>query len=143
MEKWCEEWSDQPATNPKRSDDGLRVENLAYVIYTSGSTGVPKGVALEHRNAVNYVCWARENLAASTLEQTLFSTSLNFDLAVFECFAPLTTGGTIVIVANVLELENHSLDVTLVATVPSAMRALVESAAPPRALHCTGCRPGW
>jgi amino acid adenylation domain-containing protein len=122
-----EEWSDQPATNPKRSDDGLRVENLAYVIYTSGSTGVPKGVALEHRNAVNYVCWARENLAASTLEQTLFSTSLNFDLAVFECFAPLTTGGTIRIVANVLELENHSLDVTLVATVPSAMRALVES----------------
>ena len=122
-----EEWSDQPATNPKRSDEGLRVENLAYVIYTSGSTGVPKGVALEHRNAVNYVCWARENLAASTLEQTLFSTSLNFDLAVFECFAPLTTGGTIRIVANVLELENHSLDVTLIATVPSAMRALVES----------------
>jgi amino acid adenylation domain-containing protein len=122
-----EEWSDQPSTNPQRSDGGLRVENLAYVIYTSGSTGVPKGVTLEHRNAVNYVCWARQNLAASTLEQTLFSTSLNFDLAVFECFAPLTTGGSIRIVANVMELENRPLDVTLVATVPSAMRALVES----------------
>ncbi|HEY7406567.1 MAG TPA: amino acid adenylation domain-containing protein, partial [Candidatus Angelobacter sp.] len=122
-----EEWSDQPATNPHRSDAGLRVENLAYVIYTSGSTGMPKGVALEHRNAVNYVCWARQKLAAGALQQSLFSTSLNFDLAVFECFAPLTTGGTIRIVANVLELENRPLDVTLVATVPSAMRALVES----------------
>ncbi|OAR23477.1 hypothetical protein A8W25_29100 [Streptomyces sp. ERV7] len=27
--------------------------NLAYVIYTSGSTGVPKGVAVQHQNAVN------------------------------------------------------------------------------------------
>jgi amino acid adenylation domain-containing protein len=130
-----EEWSDQPATNPKRSHEGLRVENLAYVIYTSGSTGVPKGVALEHQNAVNYVCWARQNLAAAALEQTLFSTSLNFDLAVFECFAPLTTGGTIRIVTNVLELENRPLDVTLVATVPSAMRALVESNHVPSAVR--------
>ena len=29
-------------------------ENLAYVIYTSGSSGVPKGVAIEHRNAVAF-----------------------------------------------------------------------------------------
>jgi non-ribosomal peptide synthetase component F len=28
-------------------------DNLAYVIYTSGSTGQPKGVAIEHRGAVN------------------------------------------------------------------------------------------
>ena len=130
-----EEWSDQPTTNPKRSHEGLTVENLAYVIYTSGSTGEPKGVALEHRNAVNYVCWARQNLAAAALEQTLFSTSLNFDLAVFECFAPFTTGGTIRIAANVLELENRPLDVTLVATVPSAMRALVESNHVPSAVR--------
>src|SRR5271165_5518779 len=32
---------------------GLRPDHLAYVIYTSGSTGEPKGVAIEHRNAVN------------------------------------------------------------------------------------------
>ncbi|MCP4664289.1 MAG: AMP-binding protein, partial [bacterium] len=33
--------------------------NLAYVIYTSGSTGRAKGVAIEHREAVAMVSWAR------------------------------------------------------------------------------------
>ncbi|WP_310794024.1 AMP-binding protein, partial [Serratia marcescens] len=28
---------------------------LAYVIFTSGSTGAPKGVAIEHRGAVNSI----------------------------------------------------------------------------------------
>ncbi|WP_416723894.1 AMP-binding protein, partial [Bacillus stercoris] len=30
-------------------------ESLAYVIYTSGSTGQPKGVAVEHRQAVSFL----------------------------------------------------------------------------------------
>ncbi|WP_416723896.1 AMP-binding protein, partial [Bacillus stercoris] len=29
--------------------------SLAYVIYTSGSTGQPKGVAVEHRQAVSFL----------------------------------------------------------------------------------------
>ena len=34
---------------------GLHDEHFAYVIYTSGSTGQPKGVAIEHRNAANFI----------------------------------------------------------------------------------------
>ena len=37
-------------------------ENLAYVIYTSGSSGAPKGVAIEHRNAVAFLYWAKSVL---------------------------------------------------------------------------------
>ena len=36
-----------------------KADNLAYVIYTSGSTGTPKGVAIEHRNTVALLHWAR------------------------------------------------------------------------------------
>jgi amino acid adenylation domain-containing protein len=119
-------WKDQPETNPAAGSIGLKAEHLAYVIYTSGSTGVPKGVAIEHRNAANFVHWAKQVFATELLEQTLFSTSLNFDLAVYECFAPLTTGCAVRIVANALELANRTMDVTLINTVPSAMNALIE-----------------
>ncbi|MDT8909046.1 AMP-binding protein, partial [Pseudomonas prosekii] len=64
---------------------------------------------------------------AQTLSKTLFSTSLNFDLAVYECFAPLTCGGSIDVVANVLELQQGEHDITLINTVPSALKALLES----------------
>ncbi|EGH35666.1 amino acid adenylation, partial [Pseudomonas syringae pv. japonica str. M301072] len=41
---------------------------------------------------LNFLSWAHNAFGGSALEKTLFSTSLNFDLAVYECFAPLTSG---------------------------------------------------
>ena len=116
----------QSGRNPKRVETGLMAEHPAYIIYTSGSTGTPKGVAIEHRNAVNLICWAQQAFAVDVLERTLFSTSLNFDLAVYECFVPMTVGATVKIVPNALELARQSVDVTLINTVPSAITALVE-----------------
>jgi non-ribosomal peptide synthetase component F len=94
----AERWDREAETNPERASLGLTPEHLAYVIYTSGSTGVPKGVMLEHRNTVNLICWARQVFSDEVLARTLFSTSLNFDLAVYECFVPLTSGGSIRVV---------------------------------------------
>ncbi len=72
-------------------------DDLAYVIYTSGSTGAPKGVMIPHRAALNYLCWAvRVYLGDRPGDFPLF-TSLAFDLTVTSLFAPLISGGRVVI----------------------------------------------
>ncbi|MGB2960773.1 MAG: amino acid adenylation domain-containing protein, partial [Bacteroidota bacterium] len=113
----------------KNSDPGVHVlpENLAYVIYTSGSTGRPKGVAIEHRSAVNLVQWASRVFPSEVTENTLASTSICFDLSVFEIFVPLSSGGSVTLVRNALDVLQFGEDsrVTLVNTVPSAIAELV------------------
>nr|WP_319925023.1 non-ribosomal peptide synthetase [Xenorhabdus sp. Reich] len=124
---------EQPDTNPQIA--GLTSRHLAYVIYTSGSTGLPKGVAIEHRNAVNFLTWAKQAFSREELEHTLFSTSLNFDLAVYECFAPLISGGTVYLVADVLSLITTKQTVSLINTVPSAITHMIETDTIPTTIH--------
>jgi amino acid adenylation domain-containing protein len=100
--------------------------NLAYVIYTSGSTGQPKGVAIEHRSTMVFLNWAKEIFTLQELSRVLASTSICFDLSVFELFVPLSWGGSLVLVENALHLPTLSknIHVTLVNTVPSAIAEL-------------------
>jgi amino acid adenylation domain-containing protein len=106
---------------------GLTSSHLAYVIYTSGSTGLPKGVMIEHGNAVNFICWSRTQFSPEELRHTVFSTSISFDLSVFELFVPLSCGGTVHLVRNVLELKEAAPVATLINTVPSAAAALLSA----------------
>jgi amino acid adenylation domain-containing protein/thioester reductase-like protein len=101
--------------------------DLAYVLFTSGSTGRPKGVQIEHRSTVAMLCWAREHFSAAERAGVLASTSVCFDLSVFEIFVPLSWGGTIVLAENALALLTlpAAQQVTLVNTVPSAMAELM------------------
>ncbi|HEV2843396.1 MAG TPA: AMP-binding protein, partial [Thermoanaerobaculia bacterium] len=111
----------------------VRAGGLAYVIYTSGSTGRPKGVAIEHRSAVGLMHWSREVFSPGELAGVLGSTSITFDMSVFELFAPLCWGGTVILAENALELPRLAAvnEVTLVDTVPSAMAELVRQGAVP------------
>jgi acyl carrier protein len=63
----------------------------------------------------------------------LASTSVCFDLSIFEIFLPLATGNTVLLVQDVLELPTfpHREKVTLINTVPSAMNALLQTQLPP------------
>jgi amino acid adenylation domain-containing protein len=119
-------WQDLRSDNADPHAIGLGPGHLAYVIYTSGSTGKPKGVSIEHKNVVNFIAWAKSSFTADILKRTLFSTSLNFDLAVYECFVPLISGATVRIVPNALYLARTQVDVTLINTVPSAINTLIE-----------------
>jgi amino acid adenylation domain-containing protein len=102
-------------------------ENLAYVIYTSGSTGRPKGVSITHCNAIALLYWAKETFNSKDLVGVLASTSICFDLSVFELFVPLSWGGKVIMAENVLQLIDlpSAEDVTLVNTVPSAIAELL------------------
>ncbi len=111
--------------------------DLAYLIYTSGSTGKPKGVAIEHHSAVNFIHWARQTFSSDELSGVLAATSICFDLSIFEIFAPLAAGGSIILAKNVLELPAlpNAYEVTLVNTVPSAMTELARSNELPAAVQ--------
>jgi len=120
-------WLDAyPASNPTVR---ATADNLAYVIYTSGSTGLPKGVAIAHRNVLALIDWSNRVYSADDLQGVLASTSICFDLSVWELFVTLSSGGFIVLARNALELpELADRDrVKLINTVPSAIAALQRS----------------
>ncbi|GAQ54818.1 non-ribosomal peptide synthetase [Streptomyces acidiscabies] len=110
-------------------------DNLAYITYTSGSTGRPKGVLATHRNAVEFVEWTHTAFGPERLAEVLFSTSLNFDVSVFEIFSPLTCGGRIEIVENLLALTDGTpREAGLISGVPTVM-ASVLAERPPVSAH--------
>ncbi|MES2936867.1 MAG: non-ribosomal peptide synthase/polyketide synthase [Pseudomonadota bacterium] len=122
----------QPAHNP---ESRVLPDNLSHVIYTSGSTGRPKGVSVRHGAVSAFLAWVHDVFDTEWLQHVLASTSLNFDISVFELFAPLTCGGTVWMVPNVLALVQGSraasAPLTLINTVPSAAAQLERSGAIP------------
>jgi amino acid adenylation domain-containing protein/thioester reductase-like protein len=131
----CEAISQQSIENPNCN---VLTENLAYIIYTSGSTGRPKGVAIEHRNTVAFIDWAKEFFTSEQLQGVLASTSICFDLSVFEIFVTLSCGGKVILAKDALELPNLGAkdEVTLINTVPSAIESLFHSNGIPKSV-CT------
>ncbi|WP_085638155.1 MULTISPECIES: non-ribosomal peptide synthetase [unclassified Pseudomonas] len=101
-------------------------DNLAYVIYTSGSTGKPKGVAIAHRNVMALIDWSAQVYRREDIQGVLASTSVCFDLSVWELFVTLANGGSLIIARNALELPHLPArdQVRLINTVPSAIAAL-------------------
>jgi microcystin synthetase protein McyA len=112
---------------------GADPESLAYVIYTSGSTGKPKGVAITHRSATIFLHWAAGAFSEKQMTCVAATTSICFDLSVFELFATLSRGGTILLLESALDLGHyrHAEKITLLNTVPSVMNELARAGAVP------------
>ncbi|MCB2380549.1 amino acid adenylation domain-containing protein, partial [Hymenobacter sp. BT635] len=100
-----EQWNERVLNQPS---------DLAYAIYTSGTTGRPKGVPIQHRNLTNYISYAAQTYctkACAKVQDTCTNancrakagstfplfTSFSFDLTVTSIFAPLVTGGKVVV----------------------------------------------
>ena len=119
----------------RREQDKYSVENpsqvatsgdLAYVIYTSGSTGRPKGVAIEHRNTCAFIDWCDQEFGASHFDVVFATTSICFDLSVFEIFYSLSFGKTLRILKDALSVPEYLAcsGKVLLNTVPSVVGAL-------------------
>ncbi|NUR89053.1 MAG: AMP-binding protein, partial [Nonomuraea sp.] len=112
-----------PESSPRVA---VSMRDPAYVIYTSGSTGRPKGVVVEHGSAAELVTWAAGHFGPERLAHVLASTSMSFDVSVFETFAPLVCGGRVEVVGDLLALaERAEWHGTLISGVPSALEQLL------------------
>ncbi len=106
-------------------------ENISHLIYTSGSTGLPKGVMIEHRNVTAFLYWCLEEFSFEEYEEMIFSTSMCFDLSVFEMLLPLITGAKVIVLRSSLDLDDYFSSgntATMVNTVPSALKHLLNIA---------------
>jgi amino acid adenylation domain-containing protein len=103
-------------------------DDPAYVMYTSGSTGVPKGAIIPHRTIVNDIRALTRLIAPDGVVRMFASTSINFDVSVFEMFTTLFTGGTLDIARDFLELaERPAWTGAILSAAPSALAEVVDN----------------
>ncbi|HWM07580.1 MAG TPA: amino acid adenylation domain-containing protein [Actinophytocola sp.] len=108
----------------------------AYMIYTSGSTGTPKGVVVSHEAIRNRVLWMIDEHGFDATDRVLQKTTVGFDASVWELLAPLVCGGTVVVAAEGVPGDPAAMaeavrdnGITVLQTVPSVLRLLVEQPA--------------
>jgi amino acid adenylation domain-containing protein len=108
--------------------------DLAYVLYTSGSTGLPKGVAIEHRNVVNFLLSMQQEPGIRADDRLLAVTTLSFDIAVLELFLPLVAGATVVVSTREQSLDGEALrhliesrGISFMQATPSSWRLLLDA----------------
>ncbi|MEV4013019.1 amino acid adenylation domain-containing protein [Nonomuraea angiospora] len=125
----ADEGDDAPEAAARPTDP----DTLAYVIYTSGSTGRPKGVGVPHRGILNRVLWAVETFGFSPADRMLQKTAITFDAAMWEVFAPLVSGGAVVLAPPGVERDPAAMveavragAVTILQAVPSMWRPLAD-----------------
>jgi amino acid adenylation domain-containing protein len=87
----------RPPLSPSQPSPRIHADALAYVLYTSGSTGRPKGVMVTRRALANHMAWLVDRFRLTSADRVLLKTSIGFDAAQWEVWAPLMCGGAIVL----------------------------------------------
>ncbi|WP_405471658.1 amino acid adenylation domain-containing protein [Streptomyces canus] len=125
--------ADAELPDPARPLPAADPDGVAYAIFTSGSTGTPKAVAVTHAGIANRVGWTVGRHALGAGDRVLQKTTIGFDAAGWEIFAPLVSGGTVVLAPAGAERDPAGLlravaeqGITVLQVVPSVLRLLVE-----------------
>ncbi|MFE9820443.1 amino acid adenylation domain-containing protein, partial [Streptomyces sp. NPDC005773] len=124
----------QPASHAV-SPQPVRGDSAAYVLFTSGSTGRPKGVVISRAALTNLLTDMHTRIPLTPEDRLLAVTTIGFDIAGLELFAPLTCGATLHLASSDLTHDPARLHatiteqaITVVQATPSLWRTLVSDA---------------
>jgi amino acid adenylation domain-containing protein len=121
LDKVSEKSAQENGSNPVAK---ATEQNAAYVIYTSGTTGDPKGVMIEHRSLVNYLCWFNESSPAKKSPGFPAITKPTFDAALKQWLAPLLSGGEVWIPSDEAVSQPGALLKTLAARAATGLNCV-------------------
>ncbi|WP_344174608.1 amino acid adenylation domain-containing protein, partial [Pilimelia columellifera] len=114
----------------------LSPDQPAYTIYTSGSTGRPKGVVVTRGGLASFLSAMQSTVPLSADDRLLAVTTVSFDIAGLEIFAPLLAGGTLVLASLETTHDPEALcgtlereRITVMQATPSLWRAVIDVAA--------------
>ncbi|MEV7601391.1 non-ribosomal peptide synthetase [Kitasatospora sp. NPDC089797] len=120
---------DLPTAPPGSFPDApVTGRDLAYVIFTSGSSGEPKGALLDHVGRTSMILDLSARYGLGPGDRILGVSSPSFDMTVYDMFAALMTGATLVLpergrendVEHWAELVEHA-GITVWHSVPSSL----------------------
>jgi amino acid adenylation domain-containing protein len=126
----------QPGDDDRNLEPRATPLDLAYVIFTSGSTGRPKGAMVEQRGMINHLYAKITDLNLSDADCVAEMASQCFDISVWQFLSALLVGGQVRVYPDEVAVDPWQLlahtaqdRVTILETVPSLLRAMLEHVA--------------
>lgn len=92
-----------------KSNINVTSANPAYIMFTSGSTGFPKGVLISHGSIINFINWSRKTYNISSEDVFTNLNPMHFDNSVFDFYASLFNGATLLPVTEELTINPRKL----------------------------------
>ncbi|MBH5338032.1 amino acid adenylation domain-containing protein [Streptomyces pactum] len=131
-------WPEVAASAPEPGAD-VDGDQDAYVLYTSGSTGRPKGVRIPHRALTNLIDSVCRTPGMTEHDTLLAVTTVCFDIAGLELYAPLAAGGRVEVAPERAAADGPTLrdliervEPTVMQATPATWRMLLDAGWPRR-----------